>query len=352
MVDKKNTTALSEETKSVQREKEKLLKKAQRFVYPIGSTRRRITIISTSIFIGFVLSFVVIATTMVYGFHSESTFTYQLSRILPLPIGRVDSNLVTYEEYLFEIRYAKHYLIEKEGVDPSSTTGTKLIERKRKEALNKVYINALAENFASAKNITVTDDEIAQRITILKTQAVDFSPDQIDDKTKKPVGTEDPRFEQILSEFYGWTERDLERALRLQILKSKLPEKIDVVTKKKAEKIHKSVVSNPQGFADTAKQESQDPKSAEIGGDLGFLNDQNSVAYPKEFLQSSRALKDGEVSEVLTTEFGYHIVMRTETNDQKEARVSHILLKFRDADEILSEELKNHTVQKFDSITD
>src|SRR5690554_1681523 len=92
------------EIKQVKREREKAFKKAQKLIYPVGVTRKRIAYISSVIFIVFVVLFTTISATLVYVFNDDSEFTYQVSRIIPFPVGMVGSNFVTYEEYLFEYR--------------------------------------------------------------------------------------------------------------------------------------------------------------------------------------------------------------------------------------------------------
>lgn len=58
-------------------------------------------------------------------------------------------------------------------------------------------------------------------------------------------------------------------------------------------------------FAALAKTESQDPGSADKGGDLGFI-DRQSVVAP--FADAAFALKEGEISDVVESEFGLHII--------------------------------------------
>lgn len=79
--------------------------------------------------------------------------------------------------------------------------------------------------------------------------------------------------------------------------------------KKKAEEVLAEVKQNPQNFADLAKRYSQDPGSAAQGGDLGFFDRQSMV---KPFSDAVYALKPGEISPVVETQYGYHIIRLTD----------------------------------------
>jgi peptidyl-prolyl cis-trans isomerase D len=81
-----------------------------------------------------------------------------------------------------------------------------------------------------------------------------------------------------------------------------------VAAKAKAEEALKEVRKTPARFAELAKQYSQDPGSAQKGGDLGFFARGMMV---KPFEDTVFKLKDGEISSVLESEFGYHIIKLT-----------------------------------------
>ncbi|MDQ0586743.1 SurA N-terminal domain-containing protein [Variovorax paradoxus] len=75
--------------------------------------------------------------------------------------------------------------------------------------------------------------------------------------------------------------------------------------KAKAEQLLAEVKKAPATFADLARKNSQDPGSAEKGGDLDFVT---RGAMVKPFEDAMFALKKGDISDVIETEFGYHII--------------------------------------------
>jgi peptidyl-prolyl cis-trans isomerase D len=79
--------------------------------------------------------------------------------------------------------------------------------------------------------------------------------------------------------------------------------------KAKAEALLAEVKKNPAAFADIARKNSDDPGSAEKGGDLDFF-DRDGVAKP--LADAAFALKPGEIGPLVESEFGYHIVKLTE----------------------------------------
>jgi hypothetical protein len=68
-------------------------------------------------------------------------------------------------------------------------------------------------------------------------------------------------------------------------------------------------------FAELARQNSQDPGSAARGGDLGLFPKGVMV---KEFQDAILALKPGQISPVVQTQFGYHIIRRSTYDEVKD----------------------------------
>ncbi len=96
--------------------------------------------------------------------------------------------------------------------------------------------------------------------------------------------------------------------------------------RKKAQAIADEVRKSPASFADVARRESQDPGTKGNGGDLGF-NARGSFVKP--FEDALYRMKPGQISDVIESEFGFHVIQLTgiqKKDGKEERRSSHILI--------------------------
>jgi peptidyl-prolyl cis-trans isomerase D len=95
---------------------------------------------------------------------------------------------------------------------------------------------------------------------------------------------------------------------------------------KKAQAVAAQLRKDPASFAEVAKKESQDPGSKDNGGDLGFAP---RGAFVKPFEDAVFRMKEGQISDVVESEFGFHIIKLTgiqRKDGKEERRSSHILI--------------------------
>ena len=82
----------------------------------------------------------------------------------------------------------------------------------------------------------------------------------------------------------------------------------EAAAKAKAEAALAEVRKNPANFAAVAKAQSQDPGSAQAGGDLGVVE---KGLFVKPVEDAIYALKEGEIGNLVKSEFGWHVIKVT-----------------------------------------
>jgi len=265
-----------------------------------------------------------------------------------------------------ELDYQVKLTAAQQKVDPS-TPGLE------QQVLNQMIDEKLAYAQALLDSVEVSDEEVNQRIDY----QIKYFEQQYGSKEK---------VEQLYGMSIEKIKRTLEDPVRKQLLVQKMEEKkfgdvsatrrevedffntykdsIGVIPEKvqvahifmvpkvtedmkekyraKAEAILDSI-KHGADFAAMAKKYSEDPGSAAEGGDLGWVG--KGVFYP-EFEAAAFALKPGEISGVIESPVGFHIIQMIERRGDK-IHVRHILIKIQKGDQAdLS------TIEKLSSIRD
>jgi len=126
-----------------------------------------------------------------------------------------------------------------------------------------------------------------------------------------------------------------------------MDEKQKAEVKKKADEIYKKA-KDGEDFAKLAKEYSQDPGSKEAGGSLGQFP---RGAMVPEFEKVAFSLKDGEISQPVETQFGYHIIklnkrIKLNYNDVKNTMKQELTQ--QNMQELLTKIQKDAKVEKFE----
>jgi peptidyl-prolyl cis-trans isomerase D len=96
-------------------------------------------------------------------------------------------------------------------------------------------------------------------------------------------------------------------------------------------------------FAELAKKDSEDPGTAPKGGDLGYIVRGQTVP---EFEKTAFSAKVNDISDIITTEYGYHII---QVQEKQPARV----VPFEEVKDQIAAELKKQAVgEKMQSLAD
>jgi parvulin-like peptidyl-prolyl isomerase len=190
-----------------------------------------------------------------------------------------------------------------------------------KSILEYMIIEIIIEQEAKEQNITVKPEEINEKIDKLKPKA---TAEQL---SKMGITIEDLRqrfeseilIEKIVAKQVIVTEKEIRDYFESRKTNFAKPEEIRAFhilfsTEIEAEVIL-SQLKNGADFAELAKKESIDPTAKDNAGDLGFFSKGKMVPA---FEQAAFALEIGELSEVVETPFGYHIIKVIEKKSAQE----------------------------------
>lgn len=130
---------------------------------------------------------------------------------------------------------------------------------------------------------------------------------------KKALNAPEPSDEEVKAFFEANPEKMRKPAqVRASHILVKATDDESDEAKTKADDIYRQVQADEANFAALAQEHSACP-SGEQGGDLGFFGPGSMV---KEFEAAAFALKPGEISDVVKTPFGYHLIKVTERQEE------------------------------------
>jgi peptidyl-prolyl cis-trans isomerase SurA len=225
----------------------------------------------------------------------------------------------------------------------------------KKQVLDNLVNEKLIYAQANLDSITVTDDEVNQRIDY----QIQLFEQQLGSKenVEKAYGMSIEKIKRELSD-------NIRKQLMIQKLQQKnlgvveasrreveeffnkfkdslgvIPEKVEIahifrnpktssVSKAKAKAFAEAILDSLKhgaDFAEMAKKYSEDPGSATHGGDLGFVK--KGVFYP-QFEAAAFALQPGQISDVVESPVGFHIIQLIEKRGES-IHARHILIKIK-----------------------
>lgn len=322
--DDAKVTRITNET--VAEAREDVLSGARKIIYPLTHSKHRVVITSTVIVLTAIIAFTSYMLVSLYRNKSTSDFSYQVSQIIPFPVAKVGGSFVAYENYLFELKRYIYYYNNVENIDFNDAKYKPQLDDQKKKILQRVVDQTYIRQIAKKNNITVSDEEIDSRITILKNQ--------------NRLGNNDKVFEDTLRDFYNWSENDFRRSIRNDILTSKVLAIIDTDARSKANTALEEVKKGTD-FAVVASTYSDDLQTKDLGGEIpGYIDpqDRNAQSEQADILGK---LKVGETSEIINLGYGFEILKKLEDKDGT-YHAAHIIVSFKPIEEALNEEKANN----------
>lgn len=236
-----------------------------------------------------------VGTFLVYVRQSRDPFSRVFVRIVPLPVAFVSTHPILYRDYYRQLDALEKY------AKSQAEYGLPLIDVPSNADLPKVVLGRMVKS-----QVTVL---VARRYGVkVRSQDIDAEFDRflsLQNETMESVTTS-------LANYYGWSVDEFKRyIIRDYLIRQRLTlvlvqdDTIDRDKRKEAEDILTEVKEGKRSFEDIAKEKSEDASTASLGGDLGFFKLDSMVP---EFADAVKKLSVGQVSDVVRTEFGFHII--------------------------------------------
>ncbi|MEK7594119.1 MAG: peptidylprolyl isomerase [Patescibacteria group bacterium] len=273
--------------------REEVLSSARKYIYPLQHSKHHVVRITVGILIAVLVVFFVYCGLALYKFNSTSGFVYDVTRIVPFPVGKVGNTWVSYEAYLFELRRNMHYYQTQQQANFSTKDGKTQLDRLSKQALAKVTQDAYVKQLAAKNGVSVNDQAVKTQLLLVKNQ--------------NRLGGNDRVFREVLNEFWGWNESDFRRELRQQLLAQAVVAKLDTATNAKAEATLNQLKGGAD-FAAMAKAYSQDPGTAPNGGQYPNALTVGAREIPPVVTNAVFTLKPTQISSILNSGYSLEIV--------------------------------------------
>ncbi|PIZ57093.1 hypothetical protein COY23_01885 [bacterium (Candidatus Torokbacteria) CG_4_10_14_0_2_um_filter_35_8] len=245
----------------------------------------------------------------------DNKYTDIMKKALPYPVALVNFRLVTFANFKDSMDSVTKIYEENENMDFSSDEGKKIWSSLNAMVLKRMIEDEIVRELCLKKDVLVTDEDIDKELEMI----VEATGDKA-------------LVEEKINEIYGWTldefkQKILIPSLRRKKLEEKVLEDEEVIgeAREEAEKVLEEIKKGEASFSELAQKYSEDNYSAENGGDLGWFSKGDMI---KEFEDAAFSLEKGEVSNLVKTKYGFHIIEVTDRNDKEEKiKASHILIR-------------------------
>lgn len=237
-------------------------------------------------------------------------------------MAKVNDELVLKSDYDRQVAQVKNAL-EANGQDFSTAEGKKTLKDVKEKVLEAMISDQIILQQAKENKVTLAEGELEQAIsdleqyhggkdaleTYLKQQGFDLKSFEVLVKEQLIIS----HFKEKLTSNVKITDEEVKKYYDDNKAMFELPapeiraSHILVDTENEAKKILAEIKTGAD-FAELAKEYSKDPGSKESGGDLGYFAKGKMVP---EFEKAAFALKSGEISDVVKSEHGYHIIKVT-----------------------------------------
>jgi foldase protein PrsA len=218
-------------------------------------------------------------------------------------VAKVNSVELSRDDFEQAIARDAKLIAQQYGIDWNDPQALGLLPELQQSVLDQLISQELLRQLAEAEGLTPTEDEVRAEVEATKAQILEQGPFADLDE---------------FLESSGLTEADIETLIRGGVIHKEMldahggPKEMEqvharhiLVETEEEGDVVLAKLEEGEDFTDLAAEYSIDTGSKDGGGDLGWFPREVMVA---EFEEVAFALEIGETSELVESEFGYHVI--------------------------------------------
>ena len=228
----------------------------------------------------------------------------------PSVVAMVNGVAIRKEDYERQVAQAETYFLTQPGLDIRSEAGRQALWQARERVLGWMIDQVLIQQAAAARGIAIPGERIEAEIVQMR-------------------GNDQARFDRWLSA-NGLTLESLREQLRLDLVTAAVRDGVTESVSRIVMQIHARHIltsdesaardalqrlKQGENFIALAREASEDQTTRPSGGDLGFLP---KGVMPPSFEEAAFAVVPGDFSDVVRSEFGFHIIQVVEIDPERE----------------------------------
>lgn len=251
------------------------------------------------------------ATAITSGEQAQDQPTTQSTTSLSADVAAVVNGVtISMAEYQEQVAQAESYYLQQPGIDLSTEAGQQALKSLHTQVLDWLIDRILVQQAAASLGIAISDA-------------------QVDAEIQRMQGDDAASFEKWL-QANGLTRETLRRQLATDLTTAAVRDAVTGNLSRRVLQIHvRHILTSTEAAAQAAEERlragenfitlarevSEDETTRANGGDLGFLPE---GVMPPAFDEVAFAMQAGEISGVVQSDFGYHIIQVVEIDPARE----------------------------------
>lgn len=287
-------------TETIAQHRERILAGGRRFKYPVQYARHKLVFNAIIITIATLIVLVGVGYWQLYPAQNTSDFMYRVTRVLPLPVAKIDGQPVLYSDYLMKYRSSIHYLETKERVNLKTEDGKRQSDFVKSQAMDDSLADAYAVKLAKEHNIAVTDAELQMYLK----QQRNSTDGEVTEAT----------YDAVILDYYGWSPDEYQHAMKTKLLRQKVAFAIDADADAVSKTVGATITAGNTDLRSVAETVNKTAKVQVVYGALGWVPKTNQDGGLAE---AAAKMTKGQISPVIksTTGEGYYYIKLLDIND-------------------------------------